>query len=123
MQILAFDARNGPFDGAFDICASIFALCPEIEARNAKFAQRTLGMEGRKAGKAWRQRRGLCKLEQSLKKHSTQHNTGQPNFNPKMLYFDKGKAENWCVDSAAVSIFVVILVELTIIETAVVSYY
>ena len=70
-------------------------------------------MEGRKAGKAWRQRRGLCKLEQSLKKHSTQHNTGQPNFNPKMLYFDKGKAKNWCVDSAAVSIFVVILVELT----------
>ena len=70
-------------------------------------------MEGRKAGKAWRQRRGLCKLEQSLKKHSTQHNTGQRNFNPKMLYFDKGKAKNWCIDSAAVSIFVVIMVELT----------
>ena len=80
-------------------------------------------MEGRKAGKAWRQRRGLCKLEQSLKKHSTQHNTGQRNFNPKMLYFDKGKAKNWCIDSAAVSIFVVIMVELTNTEMAVVSYY
>ena len=36
-----------------------------------------------------------------------------------MLYFDKGKAENWCVDSAAVSIFVVILVELTNTDTTV----
>ena len=68
--------RNGPFDGAaLDISASIFVLCPQIEARNAKLCSKDT-RHGRKArqariGKGKARISWLCKLQQAINELST----------------------------------------------------